>query len=520
MSLIKASGIPKQNGIFYRNAHPIYYRINVPVNRLFIFKMRLTHMIRPTNAKHLLLNQFLLIILVGVIFSVRIDAQINYTDFPASVSGDFSFLGGSGMSGNTLRLTPNTGGGRSAIWHKTEQRVTDGFVCMFNFRIVNGSGSTGGADGFAFVIQNYSTDAPYALGGAGGNMGYARDPPISDGIPYSLAIEFDKYNNFSLNDPDNNHISVHTAGQYFNDASENASLGRTSSIPDLRDGAIHTVRIEYDGATAPTPNIMRIYLDDLTAPILTVTADLNTILYGGLTDAWVGFTAGSALEWEDHEISNWSFSSNFTTQQYAGTASDADATGSNTVTSQDYHPGADANGFNTTAKVDTSIIPDRNTELWAKYYFPNNLSGSSYPLVVLLHGNHGTCGTGSNPRSDSDSYYTRYGTCDPGYIVTPNHNGYDYLAQKLASWGYIVASVNANMGLTGAAYDRIRCAANPAACPLAFPYTAADNPKFPEYQNDSSLILARGRLLLRHLQKLSEWNNGVAPFATVNSLGT
>jgi predicted dienelactone hydrolase len=62
----------------------------------------------------------------------------------------------------------------------------------------------------------------------------------------------------------------------------------------------------------------------------------------------------------------------------------------------------------------------------------------------------------------------------------------EYLAQKLASRGYIVASINANRGITGAD-------------------DGLDT-------SDSNLILARGRLVLKHLQKLSEWTvNGGAP---------
>jgi hypothetical protein len=77
-----------------------------------------------------------------------------------------------------------------------------------------------------------------------------------------------------------------------------------------------------------------------------------------------------------------------------------------------------------------------------------------------------------------------------GYSVTPNHLGYEYLAQQLASRGYIVVSINANRGINIG----------------------------PAITGDTSLILARGRLVLKHLQKLSEWSvNGGAP-ATIADL--
>src|SRR5262249_21489132 len=95
-----------------------------------------------------------------------------------------------------------------------------------------------------------------------------------------------------------------------------------------------------------------------------------------------------------------------------------------------------------------------------------------------LHGNHFTCGYGENPRIDDSAQYTFTGTCPPNHVVTPNHRGYDYLADLLASWGYIVVSINANRGINAAG-------------------GTAD---------DLGLNLARGRLLLKHLQRLSEWN--------------
>src|SRR5215207_10758287 len=55
------------------------------------------------------------------------------------------------------------------------------------------------------------------------------------------------------------------------------------------------------------------------------------------------------------------------------------------------------------ASVDPEIIGDRVTELWARVYRPATLvAGQRYPLLVFLHGNHHTCGHGSNPRIDDN----------------------------------------------------------------------------------------------------------------------
>lgn len=159
----------------------------------------------------------------------------------------------------------------------------------------------------------------------------------------------------------------------------------------------------------------------------------------------------------------------------AQVAPDANTVGPQVITSAEYK---------LPAAVDADILPGRTTELWARVYRPKTLGTGTYPLIVLLHGNHATCGRGSNPRIDDRVDYTNSGTCPVGYVVAPNHAGYAYVADKLASWGYIVVSINANRGINAAG----------------------------GVSGDSGLNLARGRLILKHLQKLSEWNkNGGTP---------
>jgi hypothetical protein len=139
--------------------------------------------------------------------------------------------------------------------------------------------------------------------------------------------------------------------------------------------------------------------------------------------------------------------------------------------------------------VDPDILSDRQTEVWARVYRPADLGTEKHPLLVFLHGNHGTCGTGSNPRSDDSTQYTTMGTCPAGYVVTPNHLGYGYVAERLASWGYVVVSINANRGITAGGGAT----------------------------GDGGLNLARGRLVLKHLQLLNQWNTN--PGTTPASVG-
>jgi hypothetical protein len=142
--------------------------------------------------------------------------------------------------------------------------------------------------------------------------------------------------------------------------------------------------------------------------------------------------------------------------------------------------------------VDPDVIGDRVTELWARVYRPATLvAGRRYPLLVFLHGNHQTCGRGSNPRVDDNSQYTTTGSCpQPDYVVVPSHEGYGYIAEELAAQEYIVVSINANRGINVGA----------------------------GISGDSGLNLTRGRLVLKHLTMLSQWDRVSA--TTPASLGT
>jgi hypothetical protein len=179
----------------------------------------------------------------------------------------------------------------------------------------------------------------------------------------------------------------------------------------------------------------------------------------------------------------------------AQTAPDATGRGPNSTLTAEYR---------LPAEVDPNVIDGRFTEVWARVYWPDPLPDNS-PLLVFLHGNHGTCGfcaagyigyecADGSARNDNTSpqcpsQYTSTGTCPDVCVVTPNHEGYGYVADQLASWGYLVVSINVNRGI------------NAAGGPLG----------------DSGLNLTRGRMVLKHLMLLSRWNQGIDP--TPDSLG-
>jgi hypothetical protein len=112
-----------------------------------------------------------------------------------------------------------------------------------------------------------------------------------------------------------------------------------------------------------------------------------------------------------------------------GTGADLDpgAQGPLAVTVQDYTFG------------DTAFTPTGfggPVELTGRVYAPTDLSGGPRPLIVFLHGRHATTFQGTTAFLE----WPPTGAHQP----IPSYQGYDYLGNVLASWGYIVVSISAN----------------------------------------------------------------------------
>jgi hypothetical protein len=198
---------------------------------------------------------------------------------------------------DTIRLTPDSTFKVGAAWLQDRKAVAGGFTATFSFRIFDTGGfptvdPTGndGADGLAFVIQDQQ---PAAIGNYGGGMGY-------DGIPRSLGVEFDTWLNTegTVDDPNGNHVSVHTKGIAPNSFDEAASLGSASAGVTLSDGAVHSAVIAY------VPGTLTVKVDGtlaLTVPVTLTNIAGNSILDGG-GRAWVGFTGATGAAFEKHDI--------------------------------------------------------------------------------------------------------------------------------------------------------------------------------------------------------------------------
>lgn len=122
----------------------------------------------------------------------------------------------------------------------------------------------------------------------------------------------------------------------------------------------------------------------------------------------------------------------------------------------------------------TPSFPDM-IEVIGSVHYPSDLSDGPFPVLVFLHGRHSTCYNGG---STSITW-----PCTGSWSAIPSYQGYDYLAEQMASHGYIVISISANS------------------------ISSTDNTT-PDYG-----MRARGELVQHHLNLWKDWSTvGGDPF--------
>ncbi len=162
-----------------------------------------------------------------------------------------------------------------------------------------------------------------------------------------------------------------------------------------------------------------------------------------------------------------------------------DTTGPHAVGTVEYLDPAGISGITDPGGVTGPTYPV--TLGWARIMYPATAAGTGtpvapggpYPVALFLHGRHWRCDNdGSGPGLAGG-----YGTCGQADRI-PSHEGYNYIMEKLASQGVFCISINA--------YD---------------------------IQHDNGVwnYNARGRLILKFLDKLRDWTNlGTDPFGLFN----
>jgi len=137
----------------------------------------------------------------------------SYSDFSSASPANLTLNGNAAApvgSANVLRLTSAGPSQAGSAWFNIQQPVAGGFTTVFKFQFT--AGSVPPADGIAFVVQNSSLSA---LGQDGGSIGYADGglpcgdtAPPCGGIPDSVAVEFDTFDNSTATDDPNGNLST------------------------------------------------------------------------------------------------------------------------------------------------------------------------------------------------------------------------------------------------------------------------------------------------------------------------
>jgi Legume lectin domain/Chitobiase/beta-hexosaminidase C-terminal domain len=212
---------------------------------------------------------------------------INFSNGFASVAG--LTLNGTAANSDDSRLQLTTGGADqsgSFFWNAAVN--IQSFTTDFQFQL---SGSPPIADGITFTIQ---ADGPTELGPSGGGLGYGPDQPSgARGIPNSMALKFDVYNNAGE--------GTDSTGLYVNGASPTVpATDLSSSGISLSSGDVLNAHLAYDGA------MLYLTLHDVVAAKTFATRfPINLPQTIGANAAYAGFTGGTGGLTSSQKILGW-----------------------------------------------------------------------------------------------------------------------------------------------------------------------------------------------------------------------
>jgi hypothetical protein len=182
----------------------------------------------------------------------------------------------------------------------TSRLGVDNFTTTFTFQF----GGSATADGMCFVIQGVNP-TQLITGEGGGGLGYGPDRPGGGpGIPNSIAIKFDLFQNVSEG-PD-------STGLFLNGDSPTVPSGPGDVLVDLRgtgidlhSGDVFQVTLTYDGTT-----LTETILDTVTNVSFTTAYTVDIPGQVGGNVAYAGFTAGTGGSTTIADVQNWLYQFN------------------------------------------------------------------------------------------------------------------------------------------------------------------------------------------------------------------
>ncbi len=200
-------------------------------------------------------------------------------NFAAGFDGAGLDLNGATYSGTAVQLTNGGTSEAGSAFYATPLNIQS-FATNFTFQLVNAQ-----ADGFAFVIQNAG---PTALGGSGGGLGYL-------GIPKSVAIKFDLYNNAGEG-PDSTGLFTDGA------APTTPAINLTGTPINLHSGDPFSAHIIYDGT-----DLTLTLTDSNTLGTWSYSWPINISATVGGATAYVGFTGATGGATAAQNVLSWTY---------------------------------------------------------------------------------------------------------------------------------------------------------------------------------------------------------------------
>jgi Legume lectin domain/Chitobiase/beta-hexosaminidase C-terminal domain len=306
---------------------------------------------------------------------------ITFSNGFSTSASTMTFNGSTQLNDARLQLTDGLANEAGSAWFNTPVNIQS-FANNFTFQLSNPM-----ADGITFTIQNAGLTA---LGPLGGGLGYGPDSPGgSGGIPSSVAIKFDLYDN-NGEGPDS--VGLYTGG----DSPTTPAVDMSASGLDLHSGNTISANMVYDGTT------LTLTLTDGVANKGFQTGwTVNIPQIVGGNSAYVGFTGGTGGLAASQKILTWNFASTAAGNRaaatpafslpagtYSGTQtvslSDATANAAIFYTTDGSTPGTSAGGstkqYSSTLSVGSSEVI--RAIATASGFSPSSVASASYDITA------------------------------------------------------------------------------------------------------------------------------------------
>ncbi len=148
------------------------------------------------------------------------------------------------LASDCFRLTTAATFQAGAVWRRIPIDLNHSFNLTFKAKFSDLPTAIG-ADGLTFSLQNQGINA---LGTGGGSKGMG-------GITPALAVEFDTYQNSG--EPVEDHTAIHLNSNFTSPATGNVPVQASASQTNIKDGAFHDIRINWNAVT----HTLSVYFD-------------------------------------------------------------------------------------------------------------------------------------------------------------------------------------------------------------------------------------------------------------------